>query len=70
MTTIPTTVGQPEAVVLAEKLGHTMEFDSTNPRSKVSRWSCVRCDRAILDDGTTIYGSAKREPCTGVTHGE
>lgn len=64
MTTIPTTVGQPEAVVLAEKLGHTMKWDSTV--RNVTRWVCDRCDRAVLDDGTTIYGPAKREPCDEV----
>lgn len=64
MTTSPTTVGQPEAVVLASAMGHTMKWDSIV--RNVSRWTCVRCDRAICDDGVTIYGSAKREPCDEV----
>jgi hypothetical protein len=66
--TIPTTVGQPEAVELASNLGHTMKWDTTyryasRRPSNVDRWVCTRCYRAICDDGKAIYGPAKREPC-------
>lgn len=61
MTTSPTTVGQPEAVVLASAMGHTMRWTDRN--SLRSRWECTKCGAAVLDSGGAIYGPAKRQRC-------
>lgn len=61
MTTIPTTVGQPEAVVLASAMGHTMRWDGKTANR--SRWVCVDCGAPVYDNGVAIFGEAKRERC-------
>lgn len=43
--------------VADEEFGHDVAWD---PGAQ-ERWTCRRCDRAVLRVGTNIYGSAVRE---------
>lgn len=46
-----------EPARLAAALGHDLVRDGAE------RWTCRRCDRAVLRCGTNIYGSAVETSC-------
>lgn len=49
----------------AEKLGHVMEHDPpANVLSKMDRYTCTRCGKAAVGNGSIAYGSATEELCT------
>lgn len=43
--------------------GHAFEDDPPHALSRVERWTCTECGRAVLRNGMVVYGSAVREPC-------
>ncbi|KAB8186908.1 hypothetical protein FH608_046310 [Nonomuraea phyllanthi] len=46
----------------AEALGHTMEWDPPFA-SSASRWTCKRCEAAVLQNRSHVYGSAIEKTC-------
>ncbi|MEU8158080.1 hypothetical protein AB0B94_30875 [Micromonospora sp. NPDC048986] len=48
-----------EPVRLAEERGHTVIADGITQE----RYTCTRCDRAVLRVGCNIYGSAVETDC-------
>lgn len=47
--------------------GHSVVDDAPGAPSKVQRWTCDRCGRAVLRALGNVYGSAMTDLCTGVT---
>lgn len=46
-----------------ERLGHDVEPDPPF-MSAADRWTCKACGRAVIVNGSVIYGSATIETCT------
>ncbi len=53
----------PEIDAIGTHLGHSVERDTTQPLSRVRRYTCTSCGRSVLDDGTKVYGTATTETC-------
>lgn len=53
---------QPEAAP-----GHDLFLDPPAALTRVERWTCSRCGRAVLRNGSHVYGSATTEPCDSNT---
>ncbi len=53
----------PEKVAARVLAGHVMDWDPPHPLSAVRRWTCKTCGCAVLDSGTSIYGSATQITC-------
>lgn len=51
----------PEWVRPATERGHLMAEDDTF--TGLPRWTCARCGRAVIRNGSTVYGSAKENDC-------
>lgn len=57
-----------EGVALARTLGHDMISDPpANTLSNMDRYSCKKCWRAVLGNGSTVYGSAIEIDCIRTT---
>lgn len=56
----------PADVAAKVKPGHVWEDDPPWGLSRMSRWTCSACDRAVLRHPSTghVYGSATEEACT------
>jgi hypothetical protein len=53
-----------EGCAQAKSLGHDMEHDPpANELSRVARYTCSKCGRAVLANGGTVYGSALEVEC-------
>lgn len=46
----------------AEALGHTVKWDPPFA-SSASRWTCTRCQAAVLKNRGHVYGSAIEKTC-------
>lgn len=53
--------GYGKAAALAAP-GHRLEYDPPAAMSRVKRWTCSACGRAVLYNGH-FYGSATTEAC-------
>lgn len=45
-----------------ERLGHDIEYDPPF-MSAADRWTCKDCGRAVIVNGSVIYGSATTDAC-------
>jgi len=57
------TEAKPEPVVVAEALGHAVEWDPPAALTEARRWTCSRCGDAVLDYRGNIYGGAANRSC-------
>jgi hypothetical protein len=52
------------AVQIARDNGHDIEDDPPFA-SSARRWTCARCQRAVIVAGLVIYGTATTQHCDG-----
>jgi hypothetical protein len=53
------------ALVKATDEGHEMKYDPpANSLSRMNRYTCRKCGRAVLGNPGAAYGSATEGPCT------
>jgi hypothetical protein len=58
--------GTPTIPQRALDLGHDLVWDPPAAITSVWRWTCRRCDRAVLDRAGVVYGSAVEAQCVEV----
>lgn len=49
----------------AAAFGHTLADDAPFGPTRVLRWTCTSCGRAVLNNGGHYYGSALTYSCSG-----